>query len=179
MNTVQKRSLVLFELRWVNTLRPCTKWLPFCRWHFQINFHAKKLWYFDPKFIEVPEGPFDFKPVLVQVMAWCRTGNKPLPEPILAKIHEAYSVSRPQWVKEIYSSILLIQIITLITLSTLHNKKTVCGAVSSRTGARSNEVETWRNLWWRLLNQFLTFIPFSVCWEYSKDCWIIQFNSIQ
>ena len=31
----------------------------------------------------VPKGPIDNKSTLDQVMAWCRTGDKPLPEPIL------------------------------------------------------------------------------------------------
>ena len=35
-------------------------------------------------------SPIDNKPVLVQVMAWCRTGNKPLPEPMLTQFTDAY-----------------------------------------------------------------------------------------
>ena len=31
----------------------------------------------------VPNGPIDIKPALAQVMAWRRTGNKPLPELML------------------------------------------------------------------------------------------------
>ena len=31
----------------------------------------------------VPMSPIDNKPALVQVMAWCRTGDKPLPEPMM------------------------------------------------------------------------------------------------
>ena len=31
----------------------------------------------------VPRSPTDNKPALVQVMAWCQRGDKPLPEPIL------------------------------------------------------------------------------------------------
>ena len=31
----------------------------------------------------VPKSLVDNKPALVQVMAWCRTGNKPLPEPMM------------------------------------------------------------------------------------------------
>ena len=34
-----------------------------------------------PKFI--PKGPIDYKSALVQVMAWHRTGEKPLPESML------------------------------------------------------------------------------------------------
>ena len=38
----------------------------------------------------VPNGPIDNKSALVQVMAWCRTGNKPLPEPKLTLFIDAY-----------------------------------------------------------------------------------------
>ena len=41
-----------------------------------------------PKF--VPTSAINNKPVLVQVMAWCRTGNKPLPEPMLTQFTDAY-----------------------------------------------------------------------------------------
>ena len=38
----------------------------------------------------VPMSPMDSKPALVQVMAWRRTGNKPLPEPMLTQFTEGY-----------------------------------------------------------------------------------------
>ena len=38
----------------------------------------------------VPKGPNDNKSALVQVMAWRRTGDKPLPEPILTEFTDAY-----------------------------------------------------------------------------------------
>ena len=38
----------------------------------------------------VPRSPIDNKPVLVQVMAWRRTGHKPLPEPMLTQFTDAY-----------------------------------------------------------------------------------------
>ena len=38
----------------------------------------------------VPKGPIDNKVALVQVMAWCRTGDKPLPEPMLTQFSDAY-----------------------------------------------------------------------------------------
>ena len=37
----------------------------------------------------VPKGPIDNKPALVQVMAWRRTGDKPLPEPTLTQFTDA------------------------------------------------------------------------------------------
>ena len=38
----------------------------------------------------VPKGPIDYKSALVQVMALHRTGDKPLPEPMLAYLTDAY-----------------------------------------------------------------------------------------
>ena len=38
----------------------------------------------------VPMSPIDNMSALVQVMVWCWTGSKPLPEPILTKFTDAY-----------------------------------------------------------------------------------------
>ena len=38
----------------------------------------------------VPRSPVDKKPALVQVMAWHQTGDKPLPETMLAQFTDAY-----------------------------------------------------------------------------------------
>ena len=38
----------------------------------------------------VPKGSTDNKPELVQVMAWRRTGDKPLPEAMLTQFTDAY-----------------------------------------------------------------------------------------
>ena len=38
----------------------------------------------------VAKGPIDDKSTLVQVMAWRRTGNKPLPEPRLTQSTDAF-----------------------------------------------------------------------------------------
>ena len=38
----------------------------------------------------VPKGLIDNKPALVQVMAWRRTGDKPLPEPFLTQSIDTY-----------------------------------------------------------------------------------------
>ena len=37
-----------------------------------------------------PEVPIDIKPVLVQIMAWRRTSDKPLSEPMLIQFTDAY-----------------------------------------------------------------------------------------
>ena len=46
----------------------------------------------------VPKGPIDNKPVLVQVMAWRRSGDKPLPEPTLAQFTDTYMRHWGGWV---------------------------------------------------------------------------------
>ena len=38
----------------------------------------------------VPRSPIDNKPALVQVMAWRRTGDKPLPEPVMTQFTDTY-----------------------------------------------------------------------------------------
>ena len=38
----------------------------------------------------VPESPIDHRVSLVQVMAWRRTGDKPLPEAMLIQFTDAY-----------------------------------------------------------------------------------------
>ena len=56
---------------------------------FWLKFHLKF----------VPKGPINNIPALVQIMAWRRTGNKPLSEPMMTQFNNAYAcVTRPQWV---------------------------------------------------------------------------------
>ena len=38
----------------------------------------------------VPKGPIDNMAALVQLMAWCRTGDKPLPDSMLTQFTDAY-----------------------------------------------------------------------------------------
>ena len=38
----------------------------------------------------VPKSPIDKKPALVQAMAWRRTGDKPLPEPMMTQFTDTY-----------------------------------------------------------------------------------------
>ena len=38
----------------------------------------------------VPKGPINNIPALVQIMAWRRTGDKPLSEPMMAQFNDAY-----------------------------------------------------------------------------------------
>ena len=47
----------------------------------------------------VPKGPVNNIPALVQIMAWRRTGDKPLYETMMASLLTHICVTRPQWVK--------------------------------------------------------------------------------
>ena len=38
----------------------------------------------------VPKGPINNIPALVQIMAWCWPGDKPLSEPMMVKISDTY-----------------------------------------------------------------------------------------
>ena len=46
----------------------------------------------------VPKGPINNNPVLVQIMAWRRSGDEPLSEPMMVRILAHICVTRPQWV---------------------------------------------------------------------------------
>ena len=55
---------------------PWTKWLPFCRQHYQIHFmNAKFSILIDTSHKFVPKGPLTNQSALVQVMAWRQTGD--------------------------------------------------------------------------------------------------------
>ena len=46
----------------------------------------------------VPKGPINNNPALVQIMAWRRSGDKPLSEPMMVILLTHICVTRPQWV---------------------------------------------------------------------------------
>ena len=45
----------------------------------------------------VPKGQFNNIPALVQIMAWCRPGDKPLSEPMMVSLRTYICFTRPQW----------------------------------------------------------------------------------
>ena len=47
----------------------------------------------------VHKGPIDNNRALVQIMAWRRSGDKPLSEPMMISLPTHICVTRPQWVK--------------------------------------------------------------------------------
>ena len=50
----------------------------------------------------VVKGPINNIPLLIRVMAWHRTGDKPLPETMMVSLLTHLCVTRPQWVKLVH-----------------------------------------------------------------------------
>ena len=53
----------------------------------------------------VPKGPINNNPALVQIVAWRRSGDKPLFEPMMVSLLTHICVTRPQWVKYLKSNL--------------------------------------------------------------------------
>ena len=83
----------------VNTLRPRQNGRRFADDTFKrifVNENVRILIKISLKF--VPKGPINNNPALVQIMAWRRSGDKPLSEPMMVSLLTHVCVTRPQWV---------------------------------------------------------------------------------
>ena len=83
-----------------NTLRPRQNGRHFADDIFQCIFLNENAWIslkISLKF--VPKGPINNNPAFVQIMAWRRSGDKPLSEPMMVSLMTHICVTRPQWVK--------------------------------------------------------------------------------
>ena len=89
-----------------NTLRPNQNGRHFPDDIFKCMFLNKNVWIslkISLKF--VPKVRINNIPALVQIMAWCRPGDKPLSEPMMVSLLTHICVTRSQWVNtEILSS---------------------------------------------------------------------------
>ena len=57
--------------------------VPFCRQHFDLNFFYGQILYVDQNaFKIIPNSPIAKNWVLVQMMAWCQTGDRSMSEPM-------------------------------------------------------------------------------------------------
>ena len=82
-----------------NTLRPGQNGRHFADDIFKCIFLNKNVWIpikISLKF--VPKGPINNIPALVQIMAWHRSGDKPLSETMMVRLPTHICVTRPQWV---------------------------------------------------------------------------------
>ena len=99
LNVVCKVVAIFFRPQWVNTLRPRQNGHHFADDTFIRIFlyeNVRILIKISLKF--VPKGPINNIPALVQVMAWRRSGDKPLSEPMMVSLLTHICVTRPQWV---------------------------------------------------------------------------------
>ena len=93
-------DLAHFHCNFINTLRPRQNGRHFADDIFKWIFLNENVWIpikFSLKF--VPQGPINNIPALVQIMAWRRSGDKPLIGPMMARLPTYICVTQPQWVK--------------------------------------------------------------------------------
>ena len=91
-------SEILIKL---NTMRPRQNGRHFADDIFKCIFVNENVWIpikISLKF--VPKGPINNIPSLDQIMAWRRTGDKPLSEPMMVSLPTHICVTQPQWVKK-------------------------------------------------------------------------------
>ena len=83
----------------VNTLRPRQNGRHFADDIFKCILLNENVWIPNEISLKfVPTGPINNIPSLVQIMAWCRPGNKPLSEPMMVSSLTHVCVTWPQWV---------------------------------------------------------------------------------
>ena len=84
----------------LNILRPRQNRRHFADDIFKCIFLNENVWIsinISLKFVR--KGLIDHIPALVQLMAWCRPGDKPLSEPMMISLPTRICVTRPRWVK--------------------------------------------------------------------------------
>ena len=82
-----------------NTLRPRRNGRHFADDIFKCIFLNENVWIpFKISLKFVPKGAINNIPALVQIMAWRRSGDKPLSEPMMVGLPTHICVTRPQWV---------------------------------------------------------------------------------
>ena len=87
----------------VNSLRPRQNRRHFADDVFKCNLLNESVWISIENSLRfVPKGPINNIPALVQIMAWRRSGDKPLSEPIMVSLLAHICVTRPQWVKIVW-----------------------------------------------------------------------------
>ena len=93
------KIVILFRPQCVNTLRPRQNVQHFTGDIFKCIFFNENTSIsiiISLKF--APRGPFNNIPALVQIMAWCGPGDKPLSEPMMIILLTHICITRPQWV---------------------------------------------------------------------------------
>ena len=92
--------MTLFDSSVLNTLRPRQNGRHFADDIFKcifLNENVSIAIKISLKF--VPNGPINNIPALVKIMAWRRSGDKPLSEPMMVSLPTHICGTRPEWVK--------------------------------------------------------------------------------
>ena len=85
----------------INTLKPRQNGRHFADNIFKCIFLNENVWIMVKISLKfVPKGAINNIPALVQIMAWPRSGYKPLSEPMMVGLPTHICVTRPQWVKK-------------------------------------------------------------------------------
>ena len=89
-------------IEYFNTLRPRQDSCPFPDDIFKSIFFNENVYILlKISLTFVPKAPSNNIPALVQIMAWCRPGDKPLSEPMMVSLVPHIWVIRPQWVNTV------------------------------------------------------------------------------
>ena len=92
---------ILWDILYFNTLRPRQNCRHFADDIFKFIFLNENAWISFKIWLKfVAKVPVSNIPALVQIMVWCRPGDKPLSEPMMVSLLTQICVTRPQWVKE-------------------------------------------------------------------------------
>ena len=100
-----RQTAICLQRGWAfNTLRP-RQMDAISQTTFSNAFSSMKMFEFRLKISLkfVPKGPINNIPALVPIMAWRRSGDKPLSEPMMVSLPTHICVTRPQWVKHALS----------------------------------------------------------------------------
>ena len=101
INSSGQRSVSTY----LNTSRPRQNGRHFAEDISKRIFFNENVWIsikFSLKF--VPRGPININPEMFRIMAWRRPGDRPLSEAMLVSLLTHICVTRPQWVKHVFSS---------------------------------------------------------------------------
>ena len=98
-NAHMRRSVSMTRMPCDQHIEAETRWPPFSRRHFKcifLNENARISLKISLKFVrKIRINNF---PALVQIVAWRRSGDKPLTEPIVVSLLTHICVTRPQWI---------------------------------------------------------------------------------
>ena len=133
----------------INKLRPRENGRHFAHDIFKCIFLNENVWIpikISLKF--VPKGPINNIPALVQIMAWCRPGHKPLSEPMMVSLLTHICVTRSQWVNKLFQHY-------------------ACW----RLGSFMLPVHQWYRLYEMEMFLSLFWVNFNNLWQFSVEQW--------